>query len=240
LENQRPSSCTLLDVSRAECLERLASAIAAVRLEHPTRVAIDGVDGAGKTRLADELAGPLAAASARQIIRASVDGFHQPRAARYRRGADSAAGYYLDSFDYRSLRAELLEPLGPQGTRRFRAAVFDHRSDRPVAAPDETAASDAILLMDGVFLQRPELTDAWDYRVWVDAPFDVTVARAVHRDAAGGEGAAVKARYAERYVPGQRLYLQQCHPSDSADAVVNNADIANPELRFRSRSRLDS
>jgi hypothetical protein len=33
--------------------------IAAVERPHPARVALDGVDGAGKTHLADELVGPL-------------------------------------------------------------------------------------------------------------------------------------------------------------------------------------
>jgi uridine kinase len=72
-------------VTRSACIEKLASVIAAVRVDHPTRVAIDGVDGVGKTRLADELVEPLAA-TGREVIRASVDGFHRPREARYRRG----------------------------------------------------------------------------------------------------------------------------------------------------------
>ncbi len=49
------------------------------------RVAIDGVDGAGKTTFADELAQALTAAG-RVTIRATVDGFHHARAHRYRRG----------------------------------------------------------------------------------------------------------------------------------------------------------
>jgi len=86
-------------MTRAEILEQLAASIAAVRLDHPTRVAIDGVDGSGTTTLADELVKPLRRAG-REVIRASVDGFHHPRAVRYTRGPDSPEGYYLDSFDY--------------------------------------------------------------------------------------------------------------------------------------------
>jgi hypothetical protein len=40
------------------------------------RVAIDGVDGVGKTTLADELVAPLQLLG-RDVIRASIDGFHQ-------------------------------------------------------------------------------------------------------------------------------------------------------------------
>jgi uridine kinase len=143
-------------MTRLVCLEQLAAAIASVRADHPTRVAIDGVDGVGKTTLAHELVEPLAA-TGRQVIRASVDGFHHPREARYRRGSDSAEGYFLDSFDYGALKSVLLDPLGPGGDRRFRSATFDYRIDRRVDAPLQTAAADAILLFDGVFLQRSEL-----------------------------------------------------------------------------------
>jgi uridine kinase len=153
---------------------------------------------------------------------------------RYRRGADSPEGYFLDSFDYTAIRSELLDPLGPGGTRRFRQAVFDYRSDRPVDVPHRTVPADAILLFDGVFLQRPEVAGSWDIRVWVEAPFDVTVPRAVSRDAGGADQAAViRAKYEARYVPGQLMYMDQCRPRDMADILVNNADLNNPHLQYR-------
>ena len=220
-------------MTRASCIERLASAIAAAHLNHPTRVAIDGVDGVGKTKLADELVEPLATRG-REVIRASVDGFHRPRTVRYRRGRDSAEGYFLDSFDYASLRHELLEPLGPGGSRRFRTAVFDHRRDQPVDLGHGQAARDAILLLDGVFLQRTELAGACDFRIWVEAPFEVTVSRAVARDVQEqGERDAIQALYERRYVPGQLIYLTQCSPRESADVVVHNSNLENPDLMFR-------
>jgi uridine kinase len=220
-------------VARSVRIAQLAATIAAVNLNHPTRVAIDGVDGVGKTTLANELVGPLTRMG-RPVIRASVDGFHQPRQARYRRGADSPEGYFLDSFDYAALLSQLLHPLGPGGTRRFRRAVFDYRSDRPVDVPPETAGADAILLFDGVFLQRAELAGVWDIRIWVDAPFEVTVPRAVSRDASGTDRASmIRAQYEGRYVPGQLVYMDQCRPKESADIVVNNADLNSPVLRYR-------
>jgi uridine kinase len=44
-----------------------------MRIPHPTRVAIDGVDAAGKTTLDDELAEVLRERG-RGVIRASIDG----------------------------------------------------------------------------------------------------------------------------------------------------------------------
>jgi uridine kinase len=169
------------------------------------------------------------------VIRASVDGFHRSRDVRYRRGVDSAEGYFLDSFDYDTLKTVLLAPLGPLGDRRFRTAAFDYRTDQPVTAASQTATDNAILLFDGVFLQRAELVHTWDFRVWVEAPFDVTVPRAVQRDG-GGDEAGITARYRSRYVPGQVLYLNQCRPRESADVILDNADFDRPKLHFRQSS----
>jgi uridine kinase len=218
---------------RVACVDELAAALAALRLEHPTRVALDGVDGVGKTMLADELVAPVRRLG-RDVVRASVDGFHNPRSLRYVRGADSAEGYYLDSFDYAALKSNLLEPLGRPGGGPFRTAVFDYRIDAPVDEPSRAAAADAILLFDGVFLRRPELDGCWDVAVWVDAPFEVTVARAVARDAArGGDSEATRKKYRDRYVPGQQIYMSRCRPRERADIVFHNAAVGRPRLTYQ-------
>jgi uridine kinase len=43
-----------------------------------------------------------------KTLHACVDGFNRPRAQRYQRGELSPEGYYLDSFDYQTLRHECL------------------------------------------------------------------------------------------------------------------------------------
>src|SRR3712207_671524 len=113
-------------------LTSLAAQIAALRLPHPTRVSIDGIDAAGKTTLANELV-PSLEPRGRSVIRASIDGFPRPRAERYVRGPESPEGYYRDSFDYNALRDAPLTPLGPGGNRVYRTASFDFRTDSPVA-----------------------------------------------------------------------------------------------------------
>ena len=217
-------------MTRTEMLAQLAQSIAAVRLEHPTRVAIDGVDGSGKTTLAEELVEPVRR-TGREVIRASVDGFHHPRAVRYTRGPDSPEGYFLDSFDYGTLKRELLDPLGPEGDAKFRTAAFDYRVDRPVESPRRVAARDAVLLFDGVFLSRPELQASWDLTIWLDVPFEVTVERAIARDSrSGGDAAVTRGKYEHRYVPGQRLYLTQCRPRERAAIVVDNSVFERPRI----------
>ena len=165
-------------MTRQELLGQLAKLITAIQCPHPARVAIDGIDAAGKTTLADELA-PLLEARDRLVIRASLDGFHRPRSERYRRGAESPEGYYEDAFNYQLLQTALLLPLGPGGNRRYRRAAFDYQQDVPVLAQDEEAPANAVLLLDGVFLLRPELAGLWEYRIFVKAAFEVALQRAL-------------------------------------------------------------
>lgn len=83
-------------------MARLAERALAAR-----RVAVDGPDAAGKTTLADELAGALRARG-RSVLRLSIDDFLRPPRERYRRGHESPEGYYLDSFDHDALRGAVL------------------------------------------------------------------------------------------------------------------------------------
>jgi len=184
------------------------------------------VDGVGKTRVADELVEAVSA-HGRPVIRASIDGFHNPRSVRYGLGRSSPEGYFLDSFNYSALTAVLLAPLGPGGSRLYRRAIFDYRIDAELETPFETAGPDAILLFDGVFLHRPELLSYWDLSLFLDAPFEVTIPRAAERD---GSSPDVNAPENRRYVEGQQLYLRTCEPRRAATLVIDNQDLASPEI----------
>ena len=212
---------------RLRVLERVARAILALDLPHfVTRVAIDGVDGAGKTVFADELAAVLRARG-REVIRASVDAFHHRRAVRYRLGRDSPEGFFRDSYNYPLLKARLLDPLSPAGSGRYRTAAFDHRSDCEVAAPEQQAAPGSILLFDGIFLHRPELLAYWDYSVFLRVPFGVSIPRGAQR----GEGAPDPlAASNRRYLEGQQRYLRSCTPEAHAGVVIDNTLLERPRI----------
>lgn len=216
-------------------LEQLAERIILIQRPHPVRVAIDGIDAAGKTTLADELAHALEGRG-RVVIRASVDGFHRPRAERYRRGEASPLACYEDSFNYPALKEALLLPLGPGGNRRCRRAVFDVHSDTPVSVPVEEAPIAALLLFDGVFLLRPEIASLWDYHIFVQVDFEVGLRRALQRDVPlFGSDEATRERFLQRYYPAQRLYLAGARPEQRANAIIANNDVRHPRLIFPDR-----
>ncbi|MFF0123199.1 cytidylate kinase family protein [Micromonospora arida] len=213
--------------TRDELLERLAEAVGAVTVAHPTRLAIDGPPAAGKTTLADELAAVLRERG-RDVIRATIDDFLFPRAQRYPRGEYSAKGCYHDAHDYDALNRVLLDPLGPGGDRGFQHAVYDRATDAVLSPPVTTAPADAVLVFDGVFLLRPELIDRWDLRIFVSTALEKTVDRAVIRERRVSARADIERRWRERYIPSQQLYFATTRPTRHADIVVHNDEPQRP------------
>lgn len=209
---------------RALLIASVAASI--VTLPGPARVAVDGVDGVGKTFFADELAEAISRLG-RPVIRASADGFHQPEALRHRRGRTSPEGFFHDSYDYAALSACLLDPLGPGGGGTYRRAVFDHTTDRMVEAEAQQAPPGAVLVLDGIFLHRDELVRYWDYSVFLTAGFATTFARLAARDGGDPDPGADSNR---RYLEGQRLYLAACRPQQRASIVIDNTDLRAPRV----------
>lgn len=191
-------------------------------------LAVDGIDGAGKSVFADGLADVFAEVGA-TVFRSSIDGFHRPRAERYARGRRSPEGFYRDSFDYQTFRRVLIDPFreGWQtaGTTGFQLEAFDFRRDTAVASAWVAAPRDAYLIVDGIFLHRPELRDLWDWSVWLDVPYEVAYARMALRD---GSDPDPEAASNTRYRQGQELYIAEADPQGAASVIVDNSDLAHP------------
>lgn len=220
-----------MNPDRAAAVGRLAELIVATERPHPVRVAVDGLVGAGKTLLANDLA-PAIRVRARPCIRATLGGFHRPAADRHAKGRSSPEGYYRDAFDLDAVRRMLLEPLGPRGDRRYQTAAHDLDAGRPLESRPRQADRRAVLVLDGMFLQRPELVDLWDFVVWVECEEETARARAVARDR-GTWGPEIDARYRVRDLPAQRMYLERADPASRADVRFVNNDPDHPVLAVR-------
>jgi uridine kinase len=240
--------CTLEGVveprTRAGVLERLADLIVAVDRPHPVRVAIDGRSAAGKSTLGDELAAPLERRG-RTVVRASVDDFYRREIDRFSRAGLLADGdaFYRRAYDYAALRALLVDPLGPGGSRRYRARWHDGWNPGGIDEPERSARDDAVLLVDGAFLLRSELNGYWDVRIFVEIDAEQSLRRGVERDLTLDPPEVRASRrerrvrvYRERYVPAEELYLREVDPAALADAVLDNRDPTRPRLRLRSSS----
>jgi uridine kinase len=215
--------------TRTEVLELIADAVVVRSGEHkthPARIGIDGPDGSGKTTLREELAEVLRGRGF-DVIEATMDDFHRPRVVRYAMGRDSWEGYWAAAFDYETVTSDLLTPLGPRGTLRYRTKAHDLETDSPVEGGWLEAAPNAILLLDGVLLQRREIVGNINCAIYLDVPFEETYQRLAARN---GFPMDPEAPSNLRYTETQRHYMRTCTPAERAGIVVDNTDPAAPRI----------
>lgn len=180
-----------------------------------TMVAVDGRYDAGQRAFADALAESLMLRG-RKVFHAHIDDFFHPRSMREHVGQQDGKTYFRDAYDYSLFRRVLVDPFHTAGSTGFVLTGFDEVRDQPIFQPKWMSAGlDAILIVDGVFLHRPELAGLWNYSIWLTTP-----------EAASDDPDAARYRAADD------AYLAKTTPADSANAIIDNADPENPQRVF--------
>ncbi len=178
-------------------------------------VAVDGRHGAGQAEFADGLAELLRAKGAK-VFRASMTDFFRPRADRERAGWLDGKAHYREAYDYSLLRRVLVDPFHTGGSTGFVLTGFDAERDQPVFQPKWMSAGfDAILVVDGVFLNRQELSGLWNYSIWLSTPLLESGDEEAVRDAAA-----------------DTAYLKDANPSEKATTIIDNQDPEHPRRVF--------
>jgi len=214
--------------ARSDLIDAVARRIISIRPER-IRVIVDGFTASGKTSFAHELAAAVRQLG-RPTMRASFDDFKKPWRDSREKGYDrtSGEGYYRNSPDFESARELLLKPAGRDGSGTVVLCAHDpltgeDRRDTVVDVPD-----DAVLIVDSVFGMRPEYDEFWDFRIWVDVPHELAVARGIERDTLLEGRDEAERLHRDRYRIGELIYVSEVNPKSRADLVIDNGDYANP------------
>ncbi|WP_078380689.1 nucleoside/nucleotide kinase family protein [Sutcliffiella halmapala] len=213
---------------RVELISEIANRIESLKLPHPTRVGVSGITASGKSTFADELADALRVRK-RNVVRTSIDHFHNPRVIRYRQGKESAKGYYEDAHDYISFKEKMLLPLGPEGSRHYQTMSLDLVKDEFVTQDAKVADRDSLFIIDGTFLFKKELSDFYDFKILINTDFEIARKRGAKREEANfGSYEKADKMFLHRYHAASKLYLDQHSPHLHADVVINNNDFDYP------------
>ena len=151
-----------------------------------TLVGIGGHGAAGKTTLARMVPGA-------QIV--STDEFWD------------GAG-----FDLERLEREVVSPLGRGEAATFASYDWAARETRGSRTVEPTG----VVVVEGVCALHRKLRDAYAVRVWVEASYEVRLARAVARD-----GEEARRTGVEVWMPSEERYVERDDPAGCADLVVS-------------------
>lgn len=179
----------------------------------PFLVAIDGLSGAGKTTLVEQLRG-----TAPNEVVLHIDDFIVERHRRYETEQSEAMEYYELQWDVDLLVETLFKPLR-EGQTNLTLPYYERDRDKIVMRPLEVAV-DALILIEGIFLLRDEWRAYFDYVVYLDCPQEVRYKRVLNRDTYIGNLSERLAKYERRYWPGEAHYLETVDPKSHADHTV--------------------
>jgi uridine kinase len=208
----------------ATTIETIAAMVMQAVRRGRALVAVDGVDGSGKSTFASKLQEHI---HDRPVIVLHVDNFLNPSAVRQARGRHSPEAHWLDLYNYEALRSDALEPLRRGGDGWYRTASYDFDTDTHVRPDAIHAPDDALVLVEGLFLHRNEVVDFWDLSIFLDVPFSESARRMAERDGTHPDPEHESMR---RYVGGQRIYFERSRPWERASIVVDNSRFDEPRI----------
>ena len=183
--------------------DELVALINALAARAPlTIVAVDGPSGSGKSTLSRTLNGLLPDSHAVDLEFFYTDvGIDPPDGL-------SPEQCYEQHVDWRALDAQVLRPLrrGEPGRYRLYDWIAGQRGDWVTVRPE------GIVLIDGLYAMRPELTDAYDLTVYVETPPAERSARLSRRPD--------NPVWVERWAVGFDWYIDHLRVKERADIVV--------------------
>ena len=174
-------------------------------------IAVDGLDGSGKSRFAASLAAAISA-NGRPAELLHVDDFRRPSDFSGLGPEAESAFYYERYFDF--------------------VAVGD-----AVSAWVEDSADHAVIILEGVMLLRIALPPG-TLLIVLEVSAAEARRRILARDQAKGRTPEeIAGRIDRRYFPAQARYRTECDPLTVADVIIDNEDWAHPRVVRRSDLR---
>ena len=181
------------------------------RIGGPLLVAVDGLGGAGKSTLARQISTALPGSSV-----VEVDDFYLPMTAEERAGMRPRDGYER-YFDWTRLLQEVIEPLRERRRARFRR--YDWEMNR--LREWREVAPAGVVIVEGVFSTRPELSPLFDVTVYVDTPREQRAARMAAR---GWDNLD----WMEHWRAAEDWYVRHHRPAERADLVIDGSGERGP------------
>ncbi len=188
-----------------------------------TVIAIDGLDGSGKSTFARHLIASLAEAGETAVL-LRVDDFRQPVTWTT---PECEADLYYDSY-YDLAQCESCLRSFVAGEDEVAIPMYDIVAEKVTGTRGVDLRGATVAIVEGVFpLRIPQA--AAGLLIYLDASEGVIRDRILARDLQKSRTAEEIARRIDRrYVPSQRRYLREHRPRDRADIVIDNEDPSAP------------
>lgn len=175
------------------------AAVAALPRDRTVLVGIDGYGGSGKTSLAARIAEAVPGS-----LVVHIDDFAAPG---------------IPEWDWDRFRAQVLLPLVAGRPAHYQR--WDWPTDNGAEWHDIPVGR--TVLIEGVSSTRREVAAPWDLTIWVDAPLEIRLARAVARD-----GLQMWSTWTDVWIPSEDAYVAREDPLSRVDLIVSGVWDGDP------------
>ena len=203
-------------------------------VKHKSIIAVDGIDGSGKSTFARRLLNDLGANNTPAVI-ISVDDFRRPIDWNTVEGNEVEA-YWERYYDLELAESSLRAFLA--GTPGVTIPRYDIMSERIEGTRDLVFESAVVAIVEGVFPLRIPAVGA-GLLIYLEASESEARRRIIERDRAKQRTREeTERRIDRRYFPSQERYRKAFTPRDRADVIIDNQNPVEPRVLKRDLSRV--
>jgi uridine kinase len=185
-------------------------------------VGISGIDSSGKGFVTAKVAEVLRARSWHVAVVSADDWLNLPQVCI---DPDNyAEHFYEQAIRFEEMFESLILPLGKERNLTLTADVADAKA---TVYRNHTYEFDDIdiVLLEGIFIFKPEYRKHFDLRVWIDCSFECALERAIERGQEGLSPPETIKAFETIYFPAQRIHLARDKPRDAAHIMFANDNL---------------
>jgi len=200
-------------------MEKIINAVKQlVSREKTILVGIDGLGGSGKSTISEVIKNLLIKEEINTVL-LHIDDFIHPRTVRYNNNFEEWECYSYLQWRYDYLIKEVIKPIKKGRSVSGEIEIYDKENDNYIMQRIDVPLG-SVVIIEGVFLQRKELSGLFDYVVYIDVSEQERLERVIKRDKYIGDESEIKQKYENRYFPAERNYINTYSPHDKADIVI--------------------
>lgn len=181
-------------------------------------VGIDGLGGAGKSTISEELCQKFENHNYHTIL-LHIDDFIHVRKVRYNSAYPDWQCYYDFQWRY-DYFLDVIGKLKCAANTCVEIELYDKDNDTYYEQRLDVKQN-TIVIVEGIFLQRKELKGLFDYMIYIDIPEDIRLSRVLKRDTYIGGEQEIIDKYHNRYFPAEHKYVEDYEPYKRADFCVD-------------------